>query len=492
VSTKRLDEIDAELQILEQQIDEINGLADPEGGEAVRAQIISERNSRLDTLIAQHTQLRTEREPELARAQELEVIRAAARDRARTEPGDGAAPVRWNGTGPEVMRRVEPYEGLDLVRAGVVAREDMIGRAKAAVDTAPKHLADDAREKVTQLLEDEGKQAPLIARHMLMTGSDEYHQQFREYIQSRGAYAGDVMRAALSLTDANGGYLVPFTLDPTIILTNSGIQGSIRSISTNKTIATDAWHGVTSAGVTAEWLGEGVQAADATPTFGQPTITPQKAAAWVFGSYEVLADSGFASDLQMLLADAKMRLEEAAFATGNTGASVPRGVVAAVAAVTASIVSSATISSFVVGDVYRVADALRPRDASESSWIANKAVFSKIRQMDTSGGSAFWANLGVAVPSQLLGQPIYECSTMGSVITTSANILLAGNFKQYYVVDRIGMSVLYEPMVKSTNANRPTGQAGWFAFWRVGADAVDPDAFRLLQLHTTPGFTALG
>jgi HK97 family phage major capsid protein len=171
---------------------------------------------------------------------------------------------------------------------------------------------------------------------------------------------------------------------------------------------------------------------------------------------------------------------------------VPRGIVAAVAAVTNSIVSSATITSFVVGDVYRVADALRPRDASQASWIANKGIFSKIRQMDTAGGSAFWANLGMSVPSLLLGQPVYECSTMGAVITTSANILLAGNFKQYYVVDRVGMSVLYEPMVKSTNANRPTGQAGWFAFWRVGADTVDPDAFRLLQLHTSPAFTALG
>jgi HK97 family phage major capsid protein len=492
VSLKRLDEVDAELALIEQQIDEINNLTEPEGGDAVRAQILSERDARLDDLITRHKELGEERQPLLVRAQELDAIRASARDRARVEPGDGTAPVRWNGTGPQVMSRVQPYEGLELVRAGVVGREDMIGRAKAATDTAPKHLPDDSREKITRLLEDEGKQAPLIARHMLMTGSDEYHQQFREYIESRGAYAGDVMRAALSLTDANGGYLVPFTLDPTIILTNSGIAGSIRSISTNKTIATDAWHGVTSAGVTAEWLGEGTQAADATPTFGQPTITPQKAAAWVFGSYEVLADSGFAGELQMLLADAKMRLEEAAFATGNTGASVPRGAVAAVAAVTNSIVSSATITSFVVGDVYRVADALRPRDASSASWIANKGIFSKIRQMDTSGSSAFWANLGVAVPSQLLGQPIYECSTMGAVITTSANILLAGNFKQYYVVDRVGMSVLYEPMVKSTNANRPTGQAGWFAFWRVGADVVDADAFRLLQLHTTPAFTALG
>jgi HK97 family phage major capsid protein len=285
-------------------------------------------------------------------------------------------------------------------------------------------------------------------------------------------------------------YLVPFTLDPTIILTNAGTQDPIRSISTVKQIVTDDWNGVTSAGVTAEWTGEGTEAADASPTFTQPTITPKKADAWVVGSYEVLADSGFASELSMLMADAKANLEAAAFATGNTGATIPRGIVAAVAAVTASLVSSATITAFVSGDVYRVANALRPRDASKASWIANKTIYNLVRQFDTSGGSAFWASMGMGVPSLLLGQPQYECSTMGSVVTTSANILLAGNFERYVIVDRIGFSMMYEPMVKGSN-QRPTGQAGWYGFWRVGADTVDPAAFRMLTLHTTPAFTAL-
>ncbi len=475
--SNRLLEIDTELGLIKKRLDDLKAAPEPEGDDVSRSAVLADRHKETDDLFLK-----------LKRAQRYADIQAAAKDMARVESGDGGRYVR---RGPEVMRRVEPYEGLELVRAGVLGREEMIGRAKAAVDTAPDHLRDDSREKMTTILEDEGRQAPLIARHMLMTGSPEYHQEFQEYLKSRGTYAGELMRTALSLSGSAGGYLIPMTLDPTIILTNSGIQGSIRSISTTKTIATDDWSGVTSAGVTAEWLGEGVQAADATPTFGQPVITPRKAAAWVFGSYEVLADSGFAGDLQMLLADAKMRLEEAAFATGNTAASKPVGIVSAVAAVTTSIVSSATITSFVAGDVYRVAEALRPRDASQASWIANKTIFSKIRQFDTAGGSAFWANLGMSVPNQLIGQPVYETSTMGSVITTSANILLAGNFKQYYVIDRVGMSIMYEPMVKSTNANRPTGQAGWFAFWRIGADCVDPDAFRLLQLHTTPAFTAL-
>lgn len=401
--------------------------------------------------------------------------------------------------GPEFMRRVDPYDESvqeELKRSlwgkGPFNGDDAISRANAAIEHAPRHVDDRAKENLDRLVNLDNRHAPLIARHMLMTGSEEYHKQFREYVASRGTYVGELLRTAMSLTDANGGYLVPFTLDPTIILTNAGIAGPLRSISTVKTIATDTWNGVTSAGVSAEWTAEGVQAADASPSFTQPTITPKKADAWVFGSYEVLADSGFAAELGRLLADAKVRLEEAAFATANTGATIPRGVVAAVAAVTASIVPSATTNAFVVGDVYKTSDALRARDASQASWIANKKIFSLIRQFDTSGGSAFWANLGMGVPNQLLGQPQYECSTMTSVVSTGANILLAGNFAEYYIVDRVGMSVIYDPMVKSTGNGRPTGEGGWYAFWRVGADVVDSSAFKLLQLNQVAAATALG
>jgi len=408
-----------------------------------------------------------------------------------TEPQSPASERR----GPEVMIKKDPWETqTDLVRSlwsqGSFDPVDTISRALSAVENGPRHLKDDAKEKLDDLLHTDNRHAPLIARHMLLTGSPEYHDQFREYVASRGTYVGEAMRAAMSLTDANGGYLVPFTLDPTIILTNAGAANPFRQISSIKTIATDTWNGVTSAGVSAEWTAEGTEVADASPTLGQPTITPKKADAWVFGSYEVLADSGFASELGKLLADAKDRLEAAAFATANTGATIPRGVVAAVAAVTASIVTSATTGALVVGDIYNTSDALRPRDAAQASWAANKKVYSKIRQFDTAGGGAFWANLGMGVPNLLLGQPQYEASAMAAAVTTGANILLAGNFAEFYIIDRVGMSVMYEPMVKGTNG-RPSGQGGWFAFWRVGSDVVDPAAFRLLQLNTVAAATAL-
>ncbi len=42
--------------------------------------------------------------------------------------------------------------------------------------------------------------------------------------------------------------MVPFSLDPAVILTNGGTSNtSLRSAFTVRTIATDAWNGVTSA-----------------------------------------------------------------------------------------------------------------------------------------------------------------------------------------------------------------------------------------------------
>jgi HK97 family phage major capsid protein len=463
-----------------------------------------EEMARGDSLLEEFKAKEIERQKALKREADVDEVFRAALNPDNREPGDGATVRR----GPEVMRKVDPYdeETYNELRRSIyqgVERvnfdaEPVIARALAAVDDAPRgcfrdsQAMDDAKERMHHLLELDNVHAPLIARHMLLTGSEEYRRQFREYVQAQGQMQGDLLRTAMSLTAGNGGVMVPFFLDPTIILTNAGITGPIRRISTTKTIATKTWEGVTSAGVSANWTAEGTQTSDNTPTYVQPTISPVKADAWVFGSYEVFQDSGFAAELGRLLADAKVRLEEAAFATANTGATIPRGVVAAVAAVTASIVTSATTGAFVIGDVYNTSDAVNPRQEDSLAWLANKKIFSKVRQFDTSGGGGFWANLGMGQPPELLGQSAYKCSSMTGTVANGNNILLAGDFSEYYIIDRIGMSVIYDPLIRSTGNNRPTGQAGWYAFWRVGADVVNADAFRLLQLNQVAAATALG
>jgi len=86
-------------------------------------------------------------------------------------------------------------------------------------------------------------------------------------------------------------------------------------------------------------------------------------------------------------------------------------------------------------------------------------------------------------PPQLLGKPVYETSAMDTTLVSGSNddALILGDFRKYYVIDRVGLSVYYEPLVKGVSG-RPTGQAGWYAFWRTGGDVVDVNAFRLLRI----------
>jgi predicted phage gp36 major capsid-like protein len=80
---------------------------------------------------------------------------------------------------------------------------------------------------------------------------------------------------------------------------------------------------------------------------------------------------------------------------------------------------------------------------------------------------------------------------MVAAVSTGSNIVLAGNFRDYIIVDRLGTQLLYQPMLMG-GSNRPVGQAGWFAFFRVGADVDNADSFRLLQSNQVAAATPLG
>lgn len=445
---------------------------------------------RWDTANTEFEELRTRRTILEERAARLETVRAAARRPENREPGDGA--YQPKAFGVNVRADDDPYDTTTIVRwgrDGESIASEYRARARKAIELAPEHMTDAQRENATRLIDRQDPEG-LIAEHILRTGSPVYHRAFMQYLKNPIMPAvTPEERTALSLSNANGGYMVPFTLDPTIILTNDGATNPFRDIATIRTIATDDWNGVTSAGVTAEWLGEATEAADASPTVGQPTITTRKGSAYIQASFEIVADSGVAADIGMLIADAKNRLEATAFAVGN-GTTQPKGVVTALQAVTASRVAgssgAAGAADYVVGDVYALANALPPRYRPNSSWVAEQTIYNRTRQFATGSGPqhAFWADLGVGIPPMLLGRPTYESSAMDNTIVSGSNddVLVLGDFRHgYFIIDRIGLSMVYNPLVIGTN-RRPTGEVGWFAYWRVGADVVDPNAFRMLRV----------
>ncbi len=435
-----------------------------------------------DTLVAQYDLLEERAKPIVARMEKLKLIAAAGEKAENREGGSGVG-----GAGGGLALRTDPFANLQAVRNQMVPRNELVSRALDAVELQNKRgwLGHDGAEEATR----KAQRSPALARQMLLTGSEEYLEAFRHYLQN----PNDRDHASRALTIGTGslGYMLPFVLDPTIILSNAGSANPWRRMARVETTTSNTWNGVTSAGVNAAFLAEGVQGSDANPSVGQLQITPQKAAAWVFGSFEAIGDSNFGEQLPTLFADARDRLEAAAFCSGN-GTTQPQGVLTALG--TASYSGSgfaAATGAPAQALVYNLLAALSPRwrNSPKMGWAANIKYLNQLRSIDQTGGNSWWANWTQGQPNNLMGYPIFEASAMTSSAATAATAstgsaaVLAGDFSEYVIVDRVGASIIYEPMVMgSANATLPSGNSGWFLWWRVGAGVAVPTAFQYLQI----------
>jgi hypothetical protein len=57
--------------------------------------------------------------------------------------------------------------------------------------------------------------------------------------------------------------------------------------------------------------------------------------------------------------------------------------------------------------------------------------------------------------------------------------LLIFDANSYLICDRVGTTVVYEPLVPGTGGINPAGVAGWFAYRRVGADTSTATSLRV-------------
>jgi HK97 family phage major capsid protein len=312
-------------------------------------------------------------------------------------------------------------------------------------------------------------------------------QRERDFLEGvRGA------QRAMSLTTTSGGFAVPFVLDPTVILTSDGAINPYRAIASVASISVDEWRGVSSAGVTAAFQAEAAAVTDASPTLAQPTVSTEMARAFVPFSIEIGMDwASFASEMAKLFSDAKDVLEATKFAIGS-GTNEPFGVITGAT----TVFTASNTNSLVVADIYGVHNALGPRFRGRATWTLNNTVADRIRQLDTAGGSNLWVqnlqlrSAAAAVTltdgrmgADLLGKAAYEASAQSGAFTTGQKIAVVGDYTKFKIVDRIGMSIELIPhLFGPAQGQLPTGQRGYFSYWRTGAKVLDANAFRVLKL----------
>lgn len=397
------------------------------------------------------------------------------------EPRDSTAQFRgrdpWNLSGVQTFGR-EPTEVAGELHA----------RALSAIEHMPG-ASDAIRESATAILEHHDSADAVIARHALITSRPEYLRAWsklatnKAHLLSEGeqrALSEAEQFRAMSLTDSAGGYLVPFQLDPAVIVTSSGSYNEIRRVARQVVATGDVWHGVSSGAVQWSWDDEAVEVSDDSPTLDQPEIPVNKAAGFVPISFEALQDAANVTEtIGTLFGEGQSDLEAVAFING-TGVKQPTGIVTALTG-TGSVVDSATAATFAQGDIYTLQGALPARWRRNASWLANNQIYNKIRQFDQYGGGGFWTNLNGDRPPLLLGRNAIEAEAMPLTTTTGSKLAVFGDFSNYVVATRLGMTVELIPHLFGAN-RRPTGQRGWYAWYRVGADSVNDNAFRMLAI----------
>lgn len=416
-----------------------------------------------------------------ARSAELSAVEARAKrvDAARSTVVERAAGF----DAPQIMRKTET--AVDVRSA---TRGEIRDAAMKVLENNGRGLAARQLDNVDKLINTRSEltDGGEIAKRLLLTENDAYRSAFvKGTTQAAPAFTADEVKAlnefrAMSLTDADGGFGVPVLIDPTIILSSGAADAPILSLARVVTITTDEWKGVSSAGVTWSYDSEAAQVSDDSPTLAQPTVTTYKAAGFIPYSLEIGMDyPGFAEEMRRLLDAGYVDLVAKQSMTGST----PVGIFTALDANTNVEVVVTTDGAFGAVDLLKVWGELPERYRSRATWLMSTDVENEIRTFSsTNSGAYYTVNLREGGTGTLFGRPVvlsdYAPAFTGT--TGAANILVVGDFSNFLIAQRAGMTVEFIPQLFGANG-RPTGQRGWYAYARHGFDSVNDLGFRLLQ-----------
>lgn len=463
----RLAEIDARRAEIKAEVEAIDALEAPTEEDATRAASLADEFVGLDA----------ERVDVAEKVARLEAVRSAYIEAPEKAERAFSAPA--------VHVRKDPFENVEALR--FASQGEKRDRALAAFEDAKRTrgLSDANIEALVEKIET----IPGVAEHALTLGTPAYRSAFAEYLRSQGVnplYSAEevaALRAAHSLTSANGGYSLPTLLDPTLIHTGNASKTSLRRISRVEQGTQNVWNGVSVGNVTTYWVAENTALTEGSPTYAGPQVTAAKLTAYVTGSYEVFEDSALQAQLPGLIAEAMDYAEADAFITGS-GSGAPKGIVTCLSGTAGVTITATTRGQFNTAsavDVFALLNAVPSRYEDTATWVANKVTFNTIKQMSTgSNGSYFWSDFNAAVGSPLLGSPILQSSAMASAQTSGTKLIVLGDFSQFLIYDRIGTTVEFIQNVVD-GSGLPTGTRGLVAHKRVGSNVTDQNAFRILN-----------
>ncbi len=440
------------------------------------------QEERLSVLSAEFGAVNLERLQAASRAGQVE-----AGTPGGTYDQDVSPAERW---GARPLFRGDPWAEPVAVRGGATPGV-LRAQALTAIERS-EEMPDAARQRATVDIERDDDPDAGLARYAIEASQPHYRAAFLRWMRDpmTGHFSwsreevGAVRRVqnmtrAMALgTGGAGGFLVPYELDPQILISSGGSVDPMRQVARVTTSAYNEKRFVTSTGVTASWDAEAAEVSDDSPALLQPAIVCAKGQAFVPVSVELYEDSDIAQQVGALMVDSKAQLESNAFTLG-TGTGQPRGIITAVSANAGSVIATGT-NALAAADVYANQAALPARWRARARFMANLSIINGYRVLIKGSGLTESIVDDAGPRPRMAGWELVENSAMDGALTATANdyVLLSGDFQQYAIVDRVGTTVEFLPHLFGANG-RPTNQRGFLMHFRTGGDVLISDAFRL-------------
>lgn len=373
-------------------------------------------------------------------------------------------------------------------------RDELRDTALRVLETSGKHLDARQGDRLDELLRSHSDDVDgsKIAQRLLITERSSYQSAFSKQLQGFPVFTEaevhslEEFRAMGESTIGSGGAGVPVMIDPTIILQAGAKAAPIIDISRIVTITTDAWKGVSSAAAPAwSYDAEGSAVSDDSMTLAQPNIPVYMGRGFVPFSIELGMDfPDFANELARVLSQGFIDLIANSSAVG-TGSGMPTGIFTAMNNCTTNPGHIVVTTNGALGavDVRAVYTALPERFRGRATWVMNPTTEEKLLSNPSALSLSDYSvmSLGQGLGS-LLGRPVVisDYAPQWIATTTAASILVFGDFENFVIPTRAGMTIELVQNLFDVTFNRPTGQRGYFAYARHGSDSASSNSFRLL------------
>ena len=245
------------------------------------------------------------------------------------------------------------------------------------------------------------------------------------------------------MTDAEGGYFVPEEFIPTTIHDTGLPSGALRAASTVVRVASKDGYIPTLESATWGAIAEEAAFSDQTPTVGQVPFSIEKSGGLIKVTRELLDDSAvnLPSLLSQIFQEAAGRFEDVGILNGNDTTNY-----AGILQGSSNDYVMASATAVTAADLFGIFYTLQSQHRGNATWVMNSLISKEINNINaTSAGVHSVNDLNTPPAEFLLGKRVVNSDISGNgladSITAGDEIAVFGDFRNYYIFDRIGFTI---------------------------------------------------